>query len=88
VLTDEKPKVPEYRRLEKTFTIDKKYLVIPIKNGARQTELTLEVEGNEVRRYGTELATNPENNAAVEDEVRKQVDALCRQFPIYANLLS
>ncbi len=60
VLTDEKPKLPEYRRLEKSFTISKKYLIIPIKNGAKQTELTLEVDGVAVRRYGTELAVKPD----------------------------
>ncbi len=60
VLTDEKPKLPEYQRLEKSFTINKKYLIIPIKNGARQTELMLEVDGVAVRRYGTELAVNPD----------------------------
>jgi len=61
VLSDEKPKLPEYRQLEKTFTIAKKYLIIPIKNGAKQTELALEVDGRAVRQYRTELAISPDD---------------------------
>ena len=63
VQTDEKPKVPEapkVARQEREFTVGKKFLVIPIKNGAKKTELVLEVEGVPVRRYGVELATNAE----------------------------
>jgi glycine hydroxymethyltransferase len=30
------------------------------------------------------LASNPQNNGAVEQEVRKQVSELCRKFPIYS----
>jgi glycine hydroxymethyltransferase len=29
------------------------------------------------------LAANPQNNGAVEQEVRKEVSALCKRFPIY-----
>jgi glycine hydroxymethyltransferase len=30
------------------------------------------------------LAANPQNNGAVEQEVRKEVSALCKRFPIYS----
>jgi glycine hydroxymethyltransferase len=29
------------------------------------------------------LAANPEDNGAVEQEVRKEVVALCHRFPVY-----
>ena len=32
------------------------------------------------------LSKNPDDNSKVEDEVRKQVVALCSSFPIYKNL--
>lgn len=57
--TDVKPILPEFRPLEKGFTVRSRYLVLPIKNGAKTTELTLEVDGKVVRRYGTELAVDP-----------------------------
>jgi glycine hydroxymethyltransferase len=45
---------------------------------------------NEVKQVGKmiitvldALAANPQNNGAVEQEVRKQVSELCRRFPIY-----
>ncbi len=56
---NDRPPLPEYRRQQKSFTIEKPLLVIPIKNGARQTELTLAVDGTPVRRYSLELATDP-----------------------------
>jgi fructan beta-fructosidase len=59
VQTDERPKIPEYRALERSFRIDYRYLVIPIKNGVSPTELTLEVDGQAIRRYTTELAIDP-----------------------------
>ena len=58
--TNEKPKGPTFRPMEREFTVANKYLVIPIKNGAKGTQVTLEVDGTPVRRYGTELATDPE----------------------------
>ena len=61
VQTDEKPKTAEYRRLEKSFVVEDAYLVVPVKNGAKPTELTLEVGGKPVRRYSTELATDPDD---------------------------
>ncbi len=60
VLSDQKPRIPDYRPQERTFTVNKKFLVIPIKNGAKGTLLTLDVEGVPVRHYGVELATNPD----------------------------
>ncbi len=59
-LTDEKPKVPEFATREWEFTVDKQFLVIPIQNGAKQTQLTLEVDGQPIRHYDTELAVSPE----------------------------
>jgi glycine hydroxymethyltransferase len=31
------------------------------------------------------LATNPDNNSAVEGEVKQRVEELCARFPIYSN---
>jgi glycine hydroxymethyltransferase len=31
------------------------------------------------------LAANPADNRAVEDRVRKRVEALCARFPVYGN---
>lgn len=61
VLTDEKPDVPIYQPLEATFTVEDRYLVVPIKNGAAKTSLTLEIDGTIVRKYDTELATDPDD---------------------------
>ncbi|MCP5517095.1 MAG: glycoside hydrolase family 32 protein [Verrucomicrobiales bacterium] len=61
VQTDTRPPLPVHRALEREFTIDRHYLLIPIKNGARRTEVSLAVEGVLVRRYTTELATDPED---------------------------
>lgn len=60
VLSDEKPDVPIYQPQEATFVVEKRYLAIPIENGARNTELALEIDGRTVRRYDTELATDPD----------------------------
>lgn len=59
VQSDTKPKVPKAPKLgnfTKAMTIRKKYLVIPIRNGAKRCNLELSVAGKKVRRYGTELA--------------------------------
>jgi len=61
VQTDVKPKSLVLASRENAFTVAKKYLVIPIKNGAQITDLVIEVDGRPVRRYGAELATDPEN---------------------------
>jgi len=60
VQTDTRPKVPVLAPRERTFTVEDAYLVIPIHNGARKSDLTLEVEGQAVRRYSTELAPSPD----------------------------
>jgi len=58
VQSDTKPKVPVVGAFSRDFTINKKYLVIPIQNGANKCRLTLTVDGKDVRRYDTELATD------------------------------
>jgi len=40
--------------------------------------------GKMIVRVLDALAANPQNNGAVEQEVRKEVSALCKRFPIYA----
>ena len=61
VQSDTQPKVPKRGGFTKEMTIQKKYLVIPIRNGAKKCNLELEVAGEKVRRYGTELATNADS---------------------------
>jgi glycine hydroxymethyltransferase len=39
--------------------------------------------GRKIIRVLDALAANPQNNGAVEQEVRKEVSALCKRFPIY-----
>jgi len=61
IQTDTKPKIPPAPKLgafTKEMTVEKKYLIIPIQNGAKRCNLELEVAGKKVRRYGTELATD------------------------------
>jgi fructan beta-fructosidase len=50
------PKAPKPGNSTKEMTIQKKYLVIPIRNGAKRCSLELDVAGKKVRRYDTELA--------------------------------
>ena len=40
--------------------------------------------GRMIIRVLDALAANPQNNGAVEQEVRKEVSALCKRFPIYS----
>lgn len=54
------PLVVAAENLSREFTVSENYLVIPIENGARRCLLTLTVDGREVLRYGTEVATSPE----------------------------
>jgi len=61
VQTDTKPKVPKRGTFSKEMTIVKKYLLIPIRNGARKCTLELEVAGKKVRRYGTEIAPDADS---------------------------
>ena len=60
VQSNTKPMLPDLRRRARQFDIANKYLIIPITNGAKTTQITLTVAGKPVRRYDTELATDPE----------------------------
>lgn len=57
VLTDEEPTMQSRQR---DLVIDQDYLLIPISNGAPKVKLEVAVAGRPVRRYDTELATDPE----------------------------
>lgn len=61
VQTNNKPDIPDLKPHERNFTITKKYLVVPISNGAKKCELVLEVEGVPVRSYETELALDTDS---------------------------
>jgi len=56
--TDEKPKAPKrLGQQEKEFTVEYKYLVIPIKNGkGGGGQIKLYIDDEEVRRYGLKIA--------------------------------
>ena len=56
VQSDIKPVIQSFDR---TFTVEKKFLLIPIKNGAPKVKIEVTVDGEPVRRYSTELATDP-----------------------------
>ncbi|MHC4250826.1 MAG: GH32 C-terminal domain-containing protein [Planctomycetota bacterium] len=61
--TDEKPKAPKRPgQLDKEFTVESKYLVIPIKNGGRRGggQIQLYIDEEEVRRYGLNVAPSAE----------------------------
>jgi fructan beta-fructosidase len=60
IQTDTKPEIPIFDKFSRDFTVTKRYLVIPIKNGAKKCVLTVSVDGTPVRHYDTELATDPE----------------------------
>jgi len=60
VQTDTKPKGPSRGDFTRRMTINKKYLVIPIRTGAKKCNLELEVDGRAVRRYSTEIAEGAE----------------------------
>jgi len=61
VQTDTKPKLPDYARREKTFTVANRYLVIPIQNkGKASGQIQVFVDGQEVRKYGLKIATSAE----------------------------
>jgi len=61
VQTDTEPKIPVVKSFSRDSTIGRKYLVIPIQNGAEKCEVTLTVDGKQVRRYGTELAAGADS---------------------------
>jgi fructan beta-fructosidase len=58
VQSDTKPKVPSRGNFTQEMTIGKKYLIIPIRTGAKKCNLELEVAGEKVRQYTTEIAEN------------------------------
>lgn len=59
VQSDIKPKLPELARREKSFTVEDRYLIIPIQNeGKSKGEIQLFVDGKEVRRYGLSIANS------------------------------
>lgn len=57
VQSDTKPALPEFAPRTTSFIIERRNLIIPIKNGAKQTELIVEVDGKRERQYNVELAT-------------------------------
>ena len=59
IQSDTKPKGPSHFTRE--MTIGKKYLIIPICTGAGMCNLELEVAGEKVRRYSTEIAENADS---------------------------
>ncbi|MCH7228827.1 hypothetical protein [Haloferula sp. A504] len=61
VRTDTSPETPNYGPQQRIFTVSRKYLVIPIKNGAELCKLQLEIDGKAVRKYETELASDPDD---------------------------
>lgn len=59
--SDTRPKVAKRGSFTREMTIQKKYLLIPIRNGAKKCNLELEVAGKKVRRYGTEIAPDADS---------------------------
>ncbi len=60
VQSDTKPKVPDLQNREREFTVENKYLIMPIQNKGRRGRggrIQLFIAGEEVRRYGLNLAT-------------------------------
>ncbi len=61
VQTDTKPEIPKPAgQQEKEFTVEKPYLIIPIRNGKGGGQIQLFIDGDEVRRYGLNLAPSAE----------------------------
>ena len=59
VQSDTKPKLPELARREKGFTVESRYLIIPIQNkGKSKGEIQVFVGDQEVRKYGLNIATS------------------------------
>ncbi|MCP4508277.1 MAG: 2,6-beta-D-fructofuranosidase, partial [Fuerstiella sp.] len=65
VQSDTKPKLPELARREKSFTVESRYLIIPIQNKGKSKdkrkpkgEIQVFVDDQEVRRYGLNIATS------------------------------
>jgi fructan beta-fructosidase len=55
VLTDTKPSVAQGAR-SREITLSKRYLLFPIRTGARETPVDLRIDGENVREFGAELA--------------------------------
>jgi fructan beta-fructosidase len=61
VQTDTKPELPELARREKSFTVENRYLIIPIQNkGRSKGEIQVLVGDQAVRKYGLNIATSAE----------------------------
>ena len=60
VQTDVKPKIPQFGNREMEFTVENKYLVIPIQNRRGGGQIQLFVDDEEVRRYGLNIAPSAE----------------------------
>ncbi len=60
VRPDNPATVSESRSREREFTVDRRYLILPIENGTEQTKVELSVAGKPVREYNVELATDSE----------------------------
>ncbi len=57
VQTDAKPAIPKpVGQQEKEFTVEKPYLIIPIRNGKGGGQIQLFIDGEQVRRYGLNMA--------------------------------
>ena len=62
VQSDTKPKVTEYLwNAEKKVSCDKRYLLVPIQDGAKKAEINIQVGGVNVREFDAELAVSEEN---------------------------
>ena len=64
VLSDTKPKVPPApgppKLQSKAMTLDKTYILFPIRNGARRCRVSLTLGEKKVREFDAELAESPE----------------------------
>ncbi len=59
VQSDTKPKLPDLASREKSFTVQSRYLIIPIQNkGRSKGQIQVFVGDEEVRRYGLNIATS------------------------------
>jgi len=59
VLTDTKPKISVRRPLQtREILLDKKYLLLPIRNGAKMARVDVQVDGQNVREFDAEIAVN------------------------------
>lgn len=61
VQSDHQPALPEFAPRETSFIVERRRLVIPIKNGATQTELIVAINGRRERQYNVELATKADD---------------------------